>query len=169
MNALYNLHVWRFYLKLDRYGFVGLIRMCLIFHFRWPILLHYSNHCWKTSLHCDEEPYNIEFCANLGHYNSQPPQHITWFVRRQSSACRAKTCERMLRHRAVYSNNCAAVCILPRPPRKHYLGQGWRNYLLSRTAWIVHYRWWAAKSIDFILKFCLYLTMRKAGLFWITI
>jgi len=23
--------------------------------------------------------------------------------------------------------------------------QGWRTYLMSRSAWIVHYRWWAAK------------------------
>jgi len=25
----------------------------------------------KPSLHCDEEPYNIEFCANLGHFTSR--------------------------------------------------------------------------------------------------
>jgi len=25
------------------------------------------------------------------------------------------------------------------------------TYLLSRASWIVHYRWWAAKSVDFIL------------------
>jgi len=23
----------------------------------------------KPSLYCDEEPYNIEFCTNLGHYS----------------------------------------------------------------------------------------------------
>jgi len=30
------------------------------------------------------------------------------------------------------------------------------QYLLSRAAWIVHYRWRATKSINFILKFYLY-------------
>ena len=49
------------------------------------------------------------------------------------------------------------------------LHQGWGTYLLSRAAWIVHYRWRAAKSIDFILNFHLYLIMRKSGFFWITI
>jgi len=29
------------------------------------------------------------------------------------------------------------------------------RYATARTAWIVHYRWWAAKSVDFILKFYL--------------
>jgi len=31
--------------------------------------------------------------------------------------------------------------------------QGWGAYLLSRAAKIVRYHWWAAKSINFILKF----------------
>jgi len=41
------------------------------------------------------------------------------------------------------------------------LRQGWGTYLLSRAAWIIHCRWRAAISINFILKFYLYLTMRK--------
>jgi len=45
--------------------------------------------------------------------------------------------------------------------RVHNVNQGWGTYLLSRAAGIVHYRWWAEKSIVFILKFYLYLTMRK--------
>ena len=49
-----------------------------------------------------------------------------------------------------------------------FLKQGCGNYLLSRTAWIVHYRWRAAKTINFILKFYLHLTMRKSDFFWIT-
>jgi len=31
-----------------------------------PIFLQHSNHSWKTILQCDEEAYNMEFCANLG-------------------------------------------------------------------------------------------------------
>ena len=49
------------------------------------------------------------------------------------------------------------------------LCQRWATYLLSRAAWIVHYRWRAAKSINFILKFYHYLTMRKSELSWLTI
>jgi len=48
------------------------------------------------------------------------------------------------------------------------LDQGWGTYLLSRSAWILHYRWRAAKSINFILKFSLFLTT-KSALFWLTI
>jgi len=33
------------------------------------------------------------------------------------------------------------------------LAQGWGTYLISQVAWIVHYRWRAAKSYNFILKF----------------
>ena len=39
----------------------------------------------------------------------KPPQHIIWIVRKQSTAYRAKTYERMLRHRAVCRDVCAAV------------------------------------------------------------
>jgi len=46
--------------------------------------------------------------------------------------------------------------------------QGWGTQLLSRAACIVYYRWRAPKSIDFILKFYLHLTMRKSDFFWIT-
>jgi len=35
--------------------------------------------------------------------------------------------------------------------------------LVSRAAWIVHHRWWAAKSIGFILKLYVFLTMRKTS------
>ena len=41
------------------------------------------------------------------------------------------------------------------------LDQGWRTYLLSRDAWIAHYRWWAAKAIIFVLNFYLYPTVRR--------
>ena len=41
------------------------------------------------------------------------------------------------------------------------LWQGWGTYLLSRAAWIVHYRRQAAKSIHCILNFNHYLTMKK--------
>jgi len=34
---------------------------------------------------------------------------------------------------------------------KVILNQGWGTNLLSRAAWFVHYRWRAAKWIDFIL------------------
>jgi len=52
----------------------------------------------------------------------------------------------------------------------YYLFQEWRTCSLSRSAWIVHYRWpaakpyrWpAAKPINFILKLSLYLTMRTS-------
>jgi len=30
-------------------------------------ILQRSNHSWKTMLQCNEEAYNMEFCANLGH------------------------------------------------------------------------------------------------------
>jgi len=46
-------------------------------------------------------------------------------------------------------------------PKLHTLIHGWGTYLVSRAAWTVHYRWRAAKSNDFILKFYLYLTMRS--------
>jgi len=41
------------------------------------------------------------------------------------------------------------------------LKQGWGTYLLSEAARLVDYWWRAAKSINFILKFYLYLNMRK--------
>jgi len=47
-------------------------------------------------------------------------------------------------------------------------GQEWGTYLLSRAAWIVHYRCWAEKLINFILKFFLYLTMRTSDFSWLT-
>ena len=54
--------------------------------------------------------------------------------------------------------------------RLHHLEQGGGTSLLSRAAWIVHHRWKAAvKSINFILKFHLYLTMRKSDFFWLTL
>ena len=65
--------------------------------------------------HCEEEMHNIRFCANLYHWNSQPPRHVQWFVRIQSSAFCAKTCERMLRHSGVCWDDCAAFCILRTP------------------------------------------------------
>ena len=40
--------------------------------------------------------------------------------------------------------------------------QGWGTYLLSCAAWIVHYRLRAAKLINFILNFYLFLTMKKS-------
>ena len=49
-----------------------------------------------------------------------------------------------------------------------YLRQWWGTYLVSWAAWIVHYRWRAAKSSNFILKFYLCLTVRK-GDFWLVI
>jgi len=49
------------------------------------------------------------------------------------------------------------------------LHQGWEIYLLSWAAQIVRYRWRAAKSFDFILKFDLYLTTRKSDFSWLTI
>ena len=45
---------------------------------------------------------------------------------------------------------------------QQHLNQGREAYLLSQAAWIVHYRWRTTKTIDFILKFYLYLTMRKS-------
>jgi len=30
----------------------------------------------STSLHCDEEPYHIEVCANLGNEIGQQPKHV---------------------------------------------------------------------------------------------
>jgi len=42
------------------------------------------------------------------------------------------------------------------------LKQGWGTYLLPRAARVVLYGWRAAKSINFILKFYHYLTMRKS-------
>ena len=53
----------------------------------------------------------------------------------------------------------------------HYdtLLQGWGTYLLSRATWILHYRWRAAKSINFILKFYHYLTMGKSDFSWLII
>jgi len=47
--------------------------------------------------------------------------------------------------------------------------QGWGTYSLSRAAWVVHYRWRATKSINFLLKFYLYLTMTKSDFSWLTI
>jgi len=55
----------------------------------------------EPSLYCDEEPYNIEFCANLCHCS-------LW----HSSAYRAKTHERMLRHRTFCRDCCTAVWLL---------------------------------------------------------
>ena len=42
--------------------------------------------------------------------------------------------------------------------------RGMGTYLLSRAAWIVHYRWRAAKLVNFIRKFYHYLTMMKRDL-----
>ena len=63
----------------------------------------------------------------------------------------------------MLASGCPSTKFLPwlKPLRK-----GWGTYLLSRTAWIVHYRWQAAKSIDFIIKFYLYLTMTNMGAIW---
>ena len=59
---------------------------------------------------------------------------------------------------------------LPPLATRLVLGQGCGTYLFSRAAWIVHYRWRAAKSINFIhLKFYLYLTMRKSDFSWLTV
>jgi len=30
-------------------------------------ILQHSNHSWESMLHCDEEAYDMEFCANPGH------------------------------------------------------------------------------------------------------
>jgi len=49
------------------------------------------------------------------------------------------------------------------------LEQGWGTYLLSWAAWILHYHWRAVKSINFIPKFYLYLTIRKYVCSWLTI
>jgi len=48
-------------------------------------------------------------------------------------------------------------------PGGRWLSQGWGTYLLSRAAGNVHYRRRAGKSIGFILKFNLYLTMRNSS------
>jgi len=50
-----------------------------------------------------------------------------------------------------------------------FLCQGCGTYVLSRNAWIVHYRCRAAKSINFILNFYLYLIKRKSDFSWFTI
>jgi len=42
-------------------------------------------------------------------------------------------------------------------------------YILSRAAWIVHYRWRAAKEMDFILTFYLYVTMGVSGFSWLIV
>jgi len=56
-----------------------------------PIFLHYSNHCccWR-------------------HYFTAIKNRTTSTCS-QSSAYYAKTCEGMLRHRAVYWDDCAAI------------------------------------------------------------
>ena len=50
-----------------------------------------------------------------------------------------------------------------------WFGAGLGTYLLSRVAWIVHYHWRAEKSINFILKFDLYLITRKSDFSWLTL
>jgi len=40
------------------------------------------------------------------------------------------------------------------------LDQGWGTYVPPRAARNVHYRWRTAKSIEFVLQLCFYLTMR---------
>jgi len=73
-----------------------------------------------------------------------------------------------------YTNQPCAVHYILRLVRWFYIcdvvvvKQRWGPYLLSRAEWIVHYRWQAAKSINFILKFCHYLKMRKGDFSWLT-
>jgi len=54
-------------------------------------------------------------------------------------------------------------------PSVHPLAQGWGTYALSRAAWMVEYRWRTAKSINFMIKFYHYLTMRKSDSSWLAI
>jgi len=70
---------------------------------------------------------------------------VALFVRRKSSAYRArKTCERMLRHRAVYGDNCGVVWVLritwcsqkPAHPKEDYREFAWINQ--RRTNWKIH-------------------------------
>jgi len=107
-----------------------------IFHFSLPItdtdILHYSNHCWKMLLHCNEEPYNINFYTNLGHQNSKPQQHIPWFVHRQSFAYCAKTCERMLLHRTVYLDQ---LC----PTKMAYWAKNYATVLARAPHWMTYF------------------------------
>jgi len=62
------------------------------------------------------------------------------------------------------------ITFFPRPVvTPECLEQGWGTCLLSRAALFVHYRWRAAKSINFVLKIYHYLTMRKSDFSWLTL
>ena len=54
-------------------------------------------------------PDGLENKTDLGGENQQwEPWHVPWAILRQSCAYRAKACARMLRHRVVYWDDCAA-------------------------------------------------------------
>jgi len=61
-------------------------------------IMQHLNHSWKTILQCDEEAYNMEFCANLGYSDSQN----SWPCSQAVICLPRKTWEWMLRHRPVY-------------------------------------------------------------------
>ena len=42
------------------------IALCRHLCLRSDVICKKMLHALKPSLHCDEEPYNIEFCTNLG-------------------------------------------------------------------------------------------------------
>jgi len=66
-------------------------------------ILQHSNHSWKTILQYDEEAYNMEFCANLGPWDSQKP----WPCSQAAICLPCKTWERILHHRPGYWDDCA--------------------------------------------------------------
>jgi len=81
-------------------------------------------------------PADAEGLVSLGGFatttqNSQTPQQITWFVPRHSSAYRAKTYKRMLRHKSLYRDVCAVVW-LPSSPTLGLLHTTWRSPRAAR-------------------------------------
>ena len=71
----------------------------------WCRYLQHSNHSWKTILQYNQEAYNIEFCASLGHLHSQKPRPCS-----QATICLPhKIWECMFCHRPVYWDDCTVV------------------------------------------------------------
>jgi len=80
----------------------------LLFFITDADILQHSHHIWKTILQFDEEAYNMEFCTNLGHWNSQK----TWICSQAAICIPRKTLERVLCHRLVYWDDCKVIWIL---------------------------------------------------------
>jgi len=71
---------------------------------------------WMAAQHLPWYPGGLAVDKRrTGSNERRRPQHITWFVYRQSSACSTKTYERMFYQRAVYQDICAAVWLLRKP------------------------------------------------------